>query len=237
MADRAGTESGDIAGGEPTEDQQTTRTYHNVGVQTRLGPGVNGLLNRLLSRGELQVMPRRLSRKYHLPLFISLYNVQFFRLRGRYLLQAALAALVMLGVLFLVDSIADAVLAAGLGSSAVIVFVHPNSSSAALRHLVGGHLLGLAVGALASFILFHSGWTPVADATHHWVADMIAAVTLGVVILVMSLTDTEHPPAAATGLGFALQSLEYTLVLLFVAAVLMLAAGKVIFRRALRDLD
>lgn len=237
MAERADAEPGDIAGGEPTENQRTTRTYHNVGVNTRLGPGVNGFLNRILSRGELQVLPRRLSRKYHLPLFFSIYNVQFFRLRGRYLLQAALAALVMLGVLLLVDSIADAVLAAGLGSSVVIVFVHPNSSSAAIRHLVGGHVLGLAVGALASFILFHAGWVPVTDGTYHWAAMVAAAITLGVVILLMSATDTEHPPAAATGLGFALQSLEYTLVLLFVAAVLMLAASKVIFRRALRDLD
>ena len=69
-------------------------------------------------------------------------------------MQATLAALVMLGVFLLVDSIADAVLAAGLGSSAVIVFVHPNASTAALRHLIGGHILGLAVGALASFVLF-----------------------------------------------------------------------------------
>ena len=195
------------------------------------------LLGRLATRGELQLMPRRVSRKYHLPLFLALYNVQFFRLRGRYFGQAMLAALVMLGVLMLVDSIADAVLAAGLGSSAVIVFVHPNSSSAALRHLVGGHILGLAVGSLASLILFHAGWAPVSDGTHHWIAHLAAALTLGVVILLMSLTDTEHPPAAATGLGFALQSLDSTLVLLFVAAVLMLAAGKVIFRRALRDLD
>ena len=53
----------------------------------------------------------------------------------------------------------------------------------------------------------------------------------------MSITDTEHPPGAATGLGFALQSLESTLVLLFVVAVLTLAVSKVLFRRSLRDLD
>ncbi|MCY3692515.1 MAG: HPP family protein [Chloroflexota bacterium] len=251
MAERADAESGDIGGQRATGEtgrtprrrslsrraQLNARRYYRRHVRDRRGRYHAGFLAHLLARGELQVLPRRISRKYHLPLFLALYNVQFFRLRSRYLWQAMLAALVMLGVLLLVDSIADAVLAAGLGSSAVIVFVHPNSSSAALRHLVGGHLLGLAVGALTSFILFHTGWVPVADASHHVAADIAAAITLGVVILLMSATDTEHPPAAATGLGFALQSLEYTLVLLFVAAVLMLAAGKVIFRRALRDLD
>ena len=237
MADRANAGSGDIGGGGARKDNPKPRSASTGRVRTRFSPGLHGFLNRLVTRGELQLMPRRVSRKYHLPLFFALYNVQFFRLRRRYLLQATLAALVMLGVFLLVDSIADAVLAAGLGSSAVIVFVHPNASTAALRHLIGGHILGLAIGVLASFVLFHTGWVPASDASHHWVADVAAAVTLGIVILLMSATDTEHPPAAATGLGFALQSLEITLVLLFVAAVLMLAVGKVVFRRALFDLD
>lgn len=85
--------------------------------------------------------------------------------------------------------------------------------------------------------MFHTGWVPVHESAHHWAADVAAAVTLGLVILLMSITDTEHPPAAATGLGFALQSLELTLVVLFIAAVLTLAASKVIFRAYIRDLD
>ncbi len=237
MAGRPRPDSGDIGSGHSDKEKRNPRAHVLAGARTRFGHGINGFVNRIVTRGELQLMPRRISRKYHLPLFFALYNVQFFRLRSRYLLQATVATLVMLGVLLLVDSIADAVLAAGLGSSAVIVFVHPNSSSAALRHLVGGHILGLAVGALASFILFHAGWVPAADGTQHLIANVAAAGTLGIVILLMSATDTEHPPAAATGLGFALQSLEITLVLLFIAAVLILAVSKLIFRRALLDLD
>ncbi len=237
MANRARSESGDIAGGEASRRRRRAHAQARRRARERRARQSTGFLDRLLSRGELQLMPRRMSRRYHLPLFIELYNVQFFRLKTRYLWQSALAAVVMLIVMLMVDSLADAVLAAGLGSSAVIVFVHPNSSSAALRHLVGGHVLGLTVGALTSFALFHAGWVPVPDSSHHWAADIAAAMTLGVVILLMSITDTEHPPAAATGLGFALQSLEFTLVMLFIAAVLTLAAGKVIFRAYIRDLD
>ena len=36
-------------------------------------------------------MPRRISRRFHLPLFIELYNVQFFQLKTRYLWQSARA--------------------------------------------------------------------------------------------------------------------------------------------------
>ncbi len=236
MADRARTGSEQAGGEEPSSRQGSFRGLLGAALR-RLAPDHRGVLHRLAYRGEVQLVPRWISRKYHLPLFVAVYNVRFFRLKGRFLWQAMLAALVMLGVLLLVDSIADAILAAGLGSSAVIVFVHPNSSNAALRHVIGGHLLGLAAGALTSFVMFHTGWFQVADGSHHWFVDVAAALTLGVVILLMSATDTEHPPAAATGLGFALQSLEYSVVLLFFVAVLLLAAGKVIFRRALRDLE
>ena len=44
-----------------------------------------------------------------------------------YLIQACLAAVSMLLVLLLVDSLADAALAAGLGSSVAIIFIHPSS--------------------------------------------------------------------------------------------------------------
>ena len=127
-------------------------------------------------------------------------------------------------------------IAAGLGSSAVIVFVHPTSRSASLRNLIGGHLLGLLIGMLASLLVFHSGWEPVAADLSHWVVNIIAAGVLGIVILGMAVTDTEHPPAAATALGFALRSLAWQMVLLFVGAVLVLAITKIILRSRLQDL-
>ena len=237
MADRPSADTGEIAEGKGSGKPQKPRISLRRRIRRLTGPSVDEFFLRLATRGELQLMPRRLSRRLGLPAFIALYNTRFLRMRRSYLWQAALAGLVMLGVLLMVDSIADAVLAAGLSSSAVIVFVHPNSSSAALRHLVGGHLLALAVGALAAFIIFHTGWAPGPEGPRHVAADVAAAITLGVMILLMSVTDTEHPPAAATCLGFALEHLDLTVILLFVMAVLMLAVSKVIFRRSIRDLE
>ena len=237
MANRTGAGSGNMVGGESSRRRRKARAQNIRRQRRRRTRQETGFLSRLMTHGELQLMPRRVSRRLHLPLFVELYNVQFFQLKKRYLWQSALAALVMLLVLLLVDSVADAILAAGLGSSAVIIFVHPNSSGAALRHLVGGHLIGLAVGILSAFVLFHSGWVHLPADVEHWAADVGAAITLGLVILLMSITDTEHPPGAATGLGFALQGLQPALVLLFIVAVLTLAASKVLFRRSLRDLD
>ena len=192
--------------------------------------------SRLLARGELQVLPRRTSKRLRLPPYILLYDVRFFRLQKGYLWQSSLAVVAILAVLLLVDSVADAVLAAGLGSSVVIVFLHPTSRSASLRNLVGGHFMGSLIGAAASLLLFQSGWFPANAELSHWLANGVAAGVLGLAILLMAATDTEHPPAAATALGFALQSLEWPNVFLFGGAVMVLAVVKVVLRNRLRDL-
>ena len=100
-------------------------------LQRRIRDDRGRYRSRLLARGEFQVLPRRVSRRLHLPPFIELYDVRFFRFHKVYLWQSGLAVLAILGVLLLVDSVADAALAAGLGSSAVIVFVHPTSRAPA----------------------------------------------------------------------------------------------------------
>ena len=66
----------------------------------------------------------------------------------------------MLAILVFVDSLSDAALAAGLGSSVVIVFIYPSSHAAQARSLIGGHGLAMLVGSALSLVLFAA---PVAD--------------------------------------------------------------------------
>ena len=136
MENRTGAGSGDMVGGVSSRRRHRARAYTLCRLREQRARQNTSFFSRLTTHGELQLMPRRVSRRFHLPLFVELYNVQFFQLKKRYLWQSAIAALVMLVVLLSVDSAADAILAAGLGSSAVIIFVHPNSSGAALGHKV-----------------------------------------------------------------------------------------------------
>ena len=193
--------------------------------------------SRFRERGEVQMLPRPVSRRLHLPRYVELFDVRFFRLKKQYLVQAALASLVMMILLVLVDSVADAVLAVGLASSAVIVFVHPNSKSAAVRHLLGGHAIGLTVGMAISIILYHADWLGMDYTVNHWIVDLVAGSALGIVILLMSITDTEHPPAAATAVGFAWEGLEPIVIALFLAGIIVLSISKATLRSFLRDLD
>ena len=199
-----------------------------------------GFWAHLAARGELQILPRRFGRRAHLSPYVELYNVQFFRLARKYLLQSLLAAAAMLAVLTLVDSIADAAVAAGIASSVFIVFMTPGARRANLRHLIGGHLLGLMVGLLVATLLLNLPLPPLTlgpGGVSNWWVNIIAAAAMGVVILAMAVTDTDHPPAAATALGFALHDIrDWTLVLLFAAAVLVLAALKLLMSRWLSDL-
>ena len=92
MAERADAESGDIAGQRTTGEtgrtprrrnvsrraQLSARRYYRRHVRDRRGRYHAGLLAHLLARGELQVLPRRVARRYHLPSFVELYDIRFF---------------------------------------------------------------------------------------------------------------------------------------------------------------
>ena len=187
------------------------------------------------SQGHITLLPRRLAESLHLPSRVRVIDPQFSRHSHRYLTQAGLAALGMLAILVFVDSLYYAALAAGLGSSVVIVFIHPSSHAAQARSLIGGHGLAILVGSALSLVLFAA---PVAEFLEDvsLVRDLSLAISVGVLILVMAVTDTEHPPAAGTVLGFSTRSWDPSTTVIIIAAVLMLALIKHLLSPYLRDL-
>ena len=62
------------------------------------------------------------------------------------------------------------------------------------------------------------------------------AVIVGLSILLMAITDTEHPPAAGIAIGMASREWEPEIFGGIIGAVLGLAAFKVLLRRHLHDL-
>ena len=141
----------------------------------------------------------------------------------------------MLALLLFVDSLSQAALVAGLGSSVVILFVHPSSPAATQRSLIGGHALGLMLGSLFALLLF-------AGPVESFLEDLLLlrnlslAVSVGLLILAMAVTDTEHPPAAGTVLGMATRPWDLETFGIIIGAVLLLAAIGHLLRARLRDL-
>ena len=141
----------------------------------------------------------------------------------------------MLAILLFVDSLSQAALAAGLGASVVILFVHPSSPTATTRSLVGGHALALLLGSAFSLLLFASPVeTFLVDLSP--VRNLSLAVSVGLLIMVMAVTDTEHPPAAGTLLGMATRPWDLETTGIIIGAVLLLAAIKRFCQPHLRDL-
>ena len=152
---------------------------------------------------------------------------------GRYLAQSILAVFAMLIVLLFIDSVADAALVAGLGSTVVTAFLHPKAPSGRLRAIVGGHGCGLMVGSVLALMFINY---ELINASILYFDILIMAAAVGGTILAMGLTDTEHPPAAGIALGMAARPWEISVFLYILIAVLILALIRFAFYKVIKEI-
>jgi len=143
----------------------------------------------------------------------------------RYVLQSLLATVVVY-VMLAVLRMENVVIVASLGSTAFVVFAMPTSLSAQPRNVVGGQLVGLACGSLGALVL-HPG-SPYTVAVY--------ALAVGLSILVMVVTDTEHPPASGTALGVVTTGISLKVTLAVVTGAVILSLVHHFTKGALKDL-
>ena len=115
---------------------------------------------------------------------------------------------------------------ASIGASAFILFMRPNNPFAAPRKVIGGHLVGLLCGALCALIP-HTSLIGGA---------LIGALAVGASLLVMVITDTEHPPAAGTALSMVSTTPSWITPLTILASIILLVLIHRLVRPYLRDL-
>ena len=154
----------------------------------------------------------------------------------RFAWQAGLAAVVMLAILEFVHSLSYAAIAAGLASSVVGIFIGPSNRTARVRSVVGGHIVAVALGSIFSVFLF-LGPTDMLLIDHVHLRNIVYALAVGGAMLLMAITNTEHPPAAGTALGMASREFDILIFLSIIGAVMMLGVIKLVLRPYLRDLN
>ncbi len=164
-----------------------------------------------------------------------LLDPKFRRHYRQYIFQALLATVAMALILLFVDSLSTAAIAAGLGSSVVGIFINPTGATARLRAVVGGHTMALLLGSVFSFILF-AGSIEGFIADHSQFHALMMALSVGLLILVMAVTDTEHPPAAGIVIGMSSREWTPEVFGAILGALVLLGAIKLVLRRHLRDL-
>ena len=114
---------------------------------------------------------------------------KFKKLWKYYIFQSALAT-VAIFIIVLVLEEKNVVMIASMGASTFICFALPKSVPAQTRNVIGGHLVGLACGAIFTLTTLPS------------YAEFPLAV--GFAIFLMVALDVEHPPAAGTALAVAI---------------------------------
>jgi len=149
------------------------------------------------------------------------------RYMRRYLIQCGIAGLVVLLLLLVLDAMSQTVLIAALAASAFIAFALPRAVHSGPRHMIGGYLAGLLCGvAMASLNL----WL---DVSHATLAEALVitfgALATALAMLLMVVTRTEHPPAAALALGLVLNPWDgMTLIVILIGIVALTLAKQLV---------
>jgi CBS-domain-containing membrane protein len=175
----------------------------------------------------LQRLARKLVR-WHL------LDSKFRHNKARYVAQATVAALCILVVLLVLDSVRQTVLIASLGASSFIAFAVPRSYASRPRALLGGYFVGTLVGCgLSLAVSWAAPSIPLDPGTLKIVG---GAVATGLCFFIMATTNTEHPPAAALALGYVLNDWDAGTVLVVFAGIFALSLTKEAVRPKLMDL-
>jgi CBS-domain-containing membrane protein len=104
--------------------------------------------------------------------------------RPRFVVQGFLGGTIAIALLGLAgQDLHQTLLIAPFGASCVLLFAAPASPFAQPRNLIGGHLLTAAIGLAMLWIFGNSA--------------LSMGVAVGLVIALMELTGTVHPPAGA----------------------------------------
>ncbi len=150
-----------------------------------------------------------------------------------YVGQSILAALLLWVVLLAQTVLSNGAIVAAIASSVAIVFFVPHSVASSPVRIVGGHISAVLAAYLvvAVALLFPES---ISDAT--WFNDLLGAIAVGLVVLIMSVTNTEHAPAAGTALGLGIDGAPGEAVLFIITAAVLVAAARIVLGPRLQNL-
>ena len=149
-----------------------------------------------------------------------------------YLLQSLLAGLALVGILVAEDAITNGAVVAAIASSVAIVFFVPHSVASKPFRIVGGHLSAIVAALCTVGIMM---LLPDAVADNKWVIHTLQGASLALVILFMTITNTEHAPAAGTALGLA-TSVPGNSVIFIVSSAIIISVVRIVLYKRLHNL-
>ncbi|PPD58134.1 HPP family protein [Dehalogenimonas etheniformans] len=151
-----------------------------------------------------------------------------------YIVQSILALATFFVVLLFVEKVTQVVIVAALGASTFIVFSMPHTMTARPRRLIGGHTVGLISGTVSHLLFVDSLSVNINESTVLLALTFACAIALS--MFLMAVTNTEHPPAAATSIGLLLAGLSWAPILFVLLFAGLLSIIHYVLRRYLINL-
>lgn len=153
---------------------------------------------------------------------------------GKYAFQSLLATLTLIIVFNLMNLFDEAVIFAAIGATTFIVFAMPNYVTASARRVIGGHAVGIFSGSICKLLILALAQQSIESSPHFFA--IVGAISVGVSIFIMVVTETEHPPAAGTALGLVIGEWSLSVIIFLMICSILLSVIKYILRRWLIDL-
>ena len=148
---------------------------------------------------------------------------------AHYVFQCGLAAVSLVFILLIGDTVFKTAIVVGIASSAFTVFVIPDSVAATPRKVIGGHFVAGVVAAVISLSIQLTGLDALSQDKGFFI-DIAAAISVGVGIFVMVVTNTEHPPEAGTSLGLVFYGFDWTSIVFILLSAILLSLVRVALR-------
>ena len=152
-----------------------------------------------------------------------------------YAFQSALATLSLLAIVVVEDVVLNIAVVVAMASTVFTIFVVPDSVAATPRKVIGGHVAGVIAGSIVVAILGIPDLSAIVESSPS-IRNAVAALTLGLSMVIMVITDTEHPPAAGAALGLVIHGWSWSSVGVILIGAVVLSAIRIALRPRLVNL-
>jgi len=145
----------------------------------------------------------------------------------QYVIQCIIATASLVFVLFYMDIIMETAVVASIGATSFIIFTMPHIYVSKPRVILGGYAVGTITGVLSNYLLVLEIGIPL---------NVIGAISVGLAMFIMVISNTEHPPAAALALGIAIEGYTLNMLIFVYGVAITLLLIKWALRKWLIDL-
>ena len=153
-----------------------------------------------------------------------------FSITRYHFLQSLLAGIIITLIILLGETFSNNVINAAIGSSVALVFLHPKNPQNRFRSLFGGNVIAIITFLFLHF-LFLSFDQDLFITIYERDFHIFSGLSFTLCILLMSISDTEHIPAAGTSIGLSVNNIDYTLILFILFSISLLYVSRIFIEK------